>query len=92
MSNDSINHENSSCGITPSNYVARVVVAIMTGALEESFSFDEFETSVIHENVAAVPICSSYHPGFWIFCLLCEEFIFFDLYTFLVLTCLYVIK
>jgi hypothetical protein len=38
-----------------SKHVARVVVAIMTEALEESFSLDEFETSVI-ENVAAVPI------------------------------------
>ena len=55
MSNDSINHENSSCGITPSIHVARVFVATITEAFEESFSFDEFETSVI-ENVAADPI------------------------------------
>jgi hypothetical protein len=48
VSNDSINHENSSCSITPSKHVARVVVAIMTEALEESFSLDEFETSVIY--------------------------------------------
>jgi hypothetical protein len=33
----------------------RIVVAIMTEALEESFLLDEFETGVI-ENVAAVPI------------------------------------
>ena len=55
MSNDSINHENSSCGITPPIHVARVFVAIITEAFEESFSFDELETSVI-ENVGAVPM------------------------------------
>jgi hypothetical protein len=33
----------------------RVVVAIMTEALEESFLLDKFETSEI-ENMAAVPI------------------------------------
>jgi hypothetical protein len=44
------NHENSSCGITPSKHVARIVVVIMTEALGENFSLDEFETSVI-ENV-----------------------------------------
>jgi hypothetical protein len=50
------NHENSSCGITPSKHVARVVVVIMTEALlGESFWLDEFETSVI-ENVAAVSV------------------------------------
>ena len=49
------NHENSSCGITPSKHVARVAVVIMTEALGESFSLDEFETSVI-ESVAAVPV------------------------------------
>jgi hypothetical protein len=49
------NHENNSCGITPSKHVANVVVAIMTEVLEESFSLDEVETSVI-ENVAAVPV------------------------------------
>jgi hypothetical protein len=49
------NHENSSCGINPSKHVARVVVVIMTDALGESFSLDEFKTSVI-ENVAAVPV------------------------------------
>jgi hypothetical protein len=48
------NHENSSCGFTPSKYVARVVVVIMTEALGESFWLNEFETGVI-ENVAAVP-------------------------------------
>jgi hypothetical protein len=60
VSNDSINHENSSCAIIPSKHVAKVVVAIMTEALEESFSLDEFETSVI-ENVTAE--CSSYLRG-----------------------------
>jgi hypothetical protein len=45
-SDESINHENSSCGITLSKHVARVVVAIMTEALEESFSLDEFETII----------------------------------------------
>jgi hypothetical protein len=52
------NHENSSCGITPSKHVARVVVVIMTEALGESFSafsLDELETSVI-ENLAAVRV------------------------------------
>ena len=49
------NHETSSCGITPSKHVARVVVAFMTEAHRESFSLDEFETSVT-ENVAAVPV------------------------------------
>jgi hypothetical protein len=44
------NHENSSCGINPSKHVARVVVVIMTEALGESFSLDEFKTSV-SENV-----------------------------------------
>jgi hypothetical protein len=48
------NHENSSCGITPSKHVARVVVVIMREALGESFSLDKFKTSVI-DNVA----CSS---------------------------------
>ena len=47
--------ENILCGITPSKYVARVVVVNMTEALGESFWLDEFETSVI-ENVAAVPV------------------------------------
>jgi hypothetical protein len=37
-------------------HVARVVVATMTEELEESFSLDKFETTVI-ENVAVVPIC-----------------------------------
>ena len=55
MYNDSVNYENSLCGIAPSIHVARVVVAIMTEALEGSFSLDEFETSVI-ENMAAVGI------------------------------------
>ena len=55
MSNDSINHENSSCGITPWKHVGRVVVAIMTEALEERFFLDKFETNVI-EDVTAVPI------------------------------------
>jgi hypothetical protein len=36
-------------------HVARVFVAIITEAFEESFSFDELETSVI-ENVGAVPM------------------------------------
>ena len=45
------NHENSSCGITPSKHVARVLVVIMTEALEERFSLDEFETSVIESVV-----------------------------------------
>lgn len=48
------NHENIPCGITFSKHVARVIVAVMAEAPEESFSLDEFETSVI-ENVAAVP-------------------------------------
>jgi hypothetical protein len=52
--NYSVNYENSLCGIASSKHVARVV-AIMTEALEGSFSFDEFETSVI-ENMAAVHI------------------------------------
>ena len=42
--------------MTPSKHVSRVVVAIITEALEERFLLDEFETSVIdHENVAEVP-------------------------------------
>jgi hypothetical protein len=50
------NHENSPCGINPSKHVARVVVVIyMTEAIGESFSLDEFKTSVI-ENVVAVPV------------------------------------
>jgi hypothetical protein len=40
--------------MTPSKHVARVVIAIITEAIEQSFLLDEFDTSVI-ENVAAVP-------------------------------------
>jgi hypothetical protein len=51
------NHENNSWGITPSKHVPQnmlQVVAIMAEVLEESFSLDEFESSVI--DVATVPV------------------------------------